>query len=662
MGLLNQYQSTFGEEQLKAEIQEVVRAYRHSWDIYSELLQNAVDSINRRYLIYSDPEYYLYKEFRERYPEINTDLDYRGEIKIIWDCEKRQLTVRDNGIGMDSKKIQNYILPKGSGKKIGKDYGFKGYGLTFATFVSKEINIISKFIADPNIFQIKLNGCFGWLAKGEKFPNGAENEPKKIEEPTVSDSGTIITVTLEEEYSELYPAIASIDQMLDIIKKEKDIDKLEYLLRSRTAIGNTRYLFGEQPIVPIDVSLEVIIDGKVHTKKINYSYFHPKDHKLVKDLSYDFKDYVNNLKRVGFIKDFKALYYMQCGEEVGSQRKLTFDVAICAISQGRLSSIEAALGINDDEDFEITSGIYLAINGMPTGIRIDNWAERGGAFLKRYFVIVDTDISMSEQLDPGRKGVSKYYANLISDHVKKMFGQIIIEDSDPFGKYAGAHLDTGKVTSEDDGYENFEELLESIEEEIEGYSKEEKIILEKIQEYSSLNRIPSTEQETIVLFYELLQQEIIKGYKTIYISGKATYDAAFTYKINLKEAKNSKEDKLGVAPAIIQEQLSQGKKFYEPKNLRRTKKFCIEFKHTIGKLLSELEGKTEKDPSCIDLLICWDIDIPTNISQTSYTLGEIHDSQRKYHGTTHTLGIIRAEGNTTIPCIVLKTVLEKIYS
>jgi len=61
------------EAQAKSKIREIVRAYRHSWDVYSELIQNSVDAINRLYRIKNDPNFYLYSEFRKRFPDFSSD-------------------------------------------------------------------------------------------------------------------------------------------------------------------------------------------------------------------------------------------------------------------------------------------------------------------------------------------------------------------------------------------------------------------------------------------------------------------------------------------------------------------------------------------------------------------------------------------------------------
>lgn len=109
-------------------MQEIVRSYRHSRDIFSELIQNSVDAINRRHMVHNDPQYYLYQEFREKYGVIEPDPDFRGKLSIELDVDNRTLIVSDNGIGIDPDKIEKYILPKDQKKNLVKIMDLKVMG------------------------------------------------------------------------------------------------------------------------------------------------------------------------------------------------------------------------------------------------------------------------------------------------------------------------------------------------------------------------------------------------------------------------------------------------------------------------------------------------------------------------------------------------------
>jgi hypothetical protein len=137
------------EGRVKGQIEEVVRAYRHSWDIYSELLQNSVDAINRRFRILNDPDFYLYDRYRAD-NELQPDEAYKGRIHISVHIPNRTIEIYDNGAGIRHDKIEEFLLPKGGDKIVTQEYGFKGYGLTFVAFISDE------FLCEACLFMLKM--------------------------------------------------------------------------------------------------------------------------------------------------------------------------------------------------------------------------------------------------------------------------------------------------------------------------------------------------------------------------------------------------------------------------------------------------------------------------------------------------------------------------
>jgi hypothetical protein len=165
------------ENRLKSEIEEIIRAYRHSWDIYSELLQNSVDAINRRYRILNDPDFYLYESYRQKFSGLESNSAYVGHIQITINIPERTIEVMDNGVGILSEKLEDFLLPKGGDKPVTYEYGFKGYGLTFIAFISTEFRIMSRpFLPlDSQAHELHLNGLFDWLADENStvsFPSG----------------------------------------------------------------------------------------------------------------------------------------------------------------------------------------------------------------------------------------------------------------------------------------------------------------------------------------------------------------------------------------------------------------------------------------------------------------------------------------------------------
>ncbi|MDD3592708.1 MAG: hypothetical protein PHO65_08705 [Sulfurovum sp.] len=414
--------------------------------------------------------------------------------------------------------------------------------------------------------------------------------------------------------------------------------------------------------INISINIKFKSDVDYCRKDILYSYYHPKNHEELNVSSYTFDEYNKNLGNAAFNRFFRALYHPIQKIAIGSDitRKFNVDIALCAASQTRLGNIEHRLGLGKaNSDFAIKPGIHLAINGMPTGIH-HNWTKGGGSFA-RFYVVVDADLSISQQLDPGRKGISNYYMDMLEDTIIDLISKTSIGTNDSFGKFSRANLDTGRAADDDDEGEdtNFEQMIEAYNSALTTYSDDQNLILKKLKKISSFEKIPSTEHETIGLFYDLLGRNIIKGYLTRTISGGTTYDGMFGFDLSVDEDNISPKDSNGIAEIYAQKARNDGKS-----SLGLTKSklaLCIEFKKNLGEFLNEIKGKTDKDPNTIDILICWDASINYSINGTLYNLGQVIDTQRRYHGVTHKLGLIGLGGyNTEISCIFLKDLIAKI--
>ena len=663
------------EREMKVKVREIVRAYRHSWDVYSELLQNSVDAINRRFRIMNDPDYYRYDEYRVRFPQLQPDPSYRGKIAIRISVQDKEIEVRDNGVGIASDNIERFLLPDGSDKRMGQEYGFKGYGLTYVAFISRSFSIVSQpFLpTEADVHEFALTGLFAWLTSDENtsFPDG----PVPNTQPTVQSSAqpwnTIVKVSLDDDYVTRFPAISSAQQAIELVGSRDRLSAFEYVLRTRTAIGNTRVLFSKAPVVPIDISLSVhFAEGdEVFDMEIPYRYFHPKEHEEVANNAFEFDEYVGQLTRAGFDRGFSGLYHTVTDVTVGTLKQIKCDYALASISTTRLTNIEDKLGFSEVEsgDVDVSYGVYLAIDGMPTGVRIDDW-DRRGAYLKRYFVVVDAAMDISNQLDPGRKGISKYYALQMSEKAIELLNTSRIGDSDSFARYAGRYLDYGQSGRQVNLPEGFLERIKVAREKGQQQERTQADTLAKLRKVSSLEYFPSDEQGVVALFHELVARGIIKGYRSVYLAGSsAIYDAALEYSIECIPENTFPLDPVGVGQAFVADLKRQTNSlFYEHKNhylgFTALPELCVDFKRSIGGLLQEVlmrSGTSSKDPNLLNLIITWDDEIPSSIESTAYTLDTVIDKRRKYHGTTHRLGLTR-EYSTEIQCIVLKDVLNRL--
>lgn len=330
------------ESNLRNDIQEIVRAYRHSWDIYSELIQNSIDAINRRHMLLNDPESFLYTDLGKESIEINTAPDYRGRIKLRIDIPANTITIYDNGVGIPANRVEDFLLPKGGDKVLGRDYGFKGFGLTFVAFISEEFSITSRYFAsdDNRANKLALDGLFTWLAdetKAVPFPTTPIQDVIQTEDD-MGEWNTVIRVKLAENYVGRFSAVSAAGKAVALAncgwadggEKHEKPEGFLYLLRTKTAIGNTRPLFSIPPTVVVECELEVVTSNNetISGIEVPYSYYHPKDHDEVSIDAHDFASYYESHKLAGASRTFRGLYHTITDVDVGVVKKRGLNVTL----------------------------------------------------------------------------------------------------------------------------------------------------------------------------------------------------------------------------------------------------------------------------------------------------------------------------------------------
>ena len=680
MGIYNSIKNNYDSERdttVRRNIQDIVRSYRFFWDPFNELIQNSVDAINRRYRVLNDPSFYLYNDLRKKY-SITPDPNYKGQILIeVWPSEKK-LRVSDNGTGISAPLICKLLCPDSSDKRKGFEYGYKGKGLTFAAFITNKFSIISKYFLSDKTYRFDVNGLFNWMRDDSStlsFPTTPMEDPQIDSSSSLCDYNTSVSLTLDDDYSSKFGA-PSLDSVFSMFESQQSIDCFSVLLRSKTAIGNTRYLFKKDPIVPIDVQLTVYdADGsKTYDQPVPYKFYHPKDADIFSSSSYEFDDYVNGLT-LGNPNKFTCLYFSTDSPiTIGTRSTIKANIHIIMITATNLNRLNEYLGFGDyDYDNPISHaclhpGIYLSIDGMSTGIQIDNWSQRGGD-LKRYYVIADCDLSISDELDAGRKGISEGRGKQISDEVYDLLmnHKASSPNSNVFHTYSKNIIigNTHKTEENDDFIDRIAEATKQAE--------ADKVTSKGIYKYivsnTSLLHTPMNEEEVRTLFHELLSRNIIKGYKTLYdAANRADYDAAFTYELDLSGALIEDGDRIGI-PKLVK--FNMGKSTskitlndaYINMGLNNKEALCVEFKPSVVELLYELKQRPSsvKDAQRIDLLIVWDTE--EDKIQPNYPhcgLSAVVPARKYLHSITHKLEISLPDINTSIYVISLKKLLEEL--
>ena len=80
---------------VKKQVINLLRSYNGWWDIFAELIQNAMDAVYQQYELTGGHNYD---------PHINIQIDMRI-------ADSNSIRVSDNGLGMDTDDLQNLFKP-----------------------------------------------------------------------------------------------------------------------------------------------------------------------------------------------------------------------------------------------------------------------------------------------------------------------------------------------------------------------------------------------------------------------------------------------------------------------------------------------------------------------------------------------------------------------
>ena len=167
---------------LKREITNILNSYVGWYDPFCELIQNALDAIDKR---------------REE------DKKFTPQVHILIDLLKNSISVTDNGIGFKEAEYKKFLAPNFSFKAGGTTRGHKGVGTTYLAYGFNYIQIATK---TPDFFAIGvMKGARHWLSDlaPATNPNVVADKDNVVDSFFYEiDRGTSMTIKCD---SESYP-------------------------------------------------------------------------------------------------------------------------------------------------------------------------------------------------------------------------------------------------------------------------------------------------------------------------------------------------------------------------------------------------------------------------------------------------------------------------
>lgn len=613
----------------KREIKNILKSYVGKYDSFSELIQNAMDAVDRRSQIEQPGSY-----------------DKRLWLTIDLRKPENSFTIVDNGIAFNEKEFESFLAPNISFKNDGGTRGNKGVGATYIGYGFNTLQFGTK--GNGFDFQGQLIDGRNWVDDYKGNYTRPQIVPAKLDNDTFStiSRGSIFKIKFGGENTRpkdlTWYGATTAEQWL-------------FLLLIKTPLGSISYIDEKSNSIKFEVTV-IDTNGNITTKSdIDASYMYPH---LQINTSINLKDvlvYQDNLVKANRDKDNlppkftmgNGLYEVFSSEDILQMRKSdvifaelveTFQVEAYAYFTYSTSVWDA---FNDSKAKlrkgyrVLRGGIQLANNRMPQGDLVpipltSNIGHQNQCHVVVHFKDADPDL--------GRKG--------FQPELKELAEKISLSIISRFQKWNKKLLkvDTGVKPDIEKELSVYEWVKAQ-----EAHELSRPLIINNKKFFAPINEIsitsePQSEQDVIVLFNQLIAGGVIRGMKLLATSQKKQYDGVYKFHIKkpLENHVFHKEDN----PLGVEEFHFNDEHISPPK--------ILEYKYNLDALIREFENgdKNEKD---IHLAICWEIGSEWNKSYQAMSyldLDNLH--QRDYHGLTHRLD----SGTTRFHVIALKELIE----
>lgn len=596
---------------LKREIKEILGSYVGWFDPFNELIQNALDSIELKKSI---------EKPRSRYiPTVNITINIKDQVLIV----------SDNGVGLDEKQFNQFLVPFFSFKS-GKTRGHKGVGATYLAYGFNYIQVTTK---------TKLFSTCGKMINARKWlsdPNPSGNPEVIFDKKGALDKGF-----------DKFDTGVSIAVKFDNSTHPKDLGYLKTdspeswmkILQIKTGLGA---IIKNDAIV---VNLTVISErGKSQTltkKGIEYFFVERFDNVmksqtfrlLQESIDKHYKRFgLQNQRLPSSLQSFDCLYDTWTGDELLSIVDLDEDeknvfynhtpVIYCgfAYSTKIFSDFNESLNIRAKYNI-ISGGFQMAANNMPQGeiyqIPLFRYTGRQNQI---HFVFHFENYSP----DLGRKGYNKEIMDFCKSVSEKITTKYLLKYKDYLRASTGATTDIIREKKVDD----WKDEMKKYENDYPLVIKHEKFFLPTKQ--VGITSKPSREQDVIALFNQLIAGGVIRGIRVMSTNERFTYDGLYRIIIDRPTTNhifNKDDNPLGILADK-----------FDPKDLPfKSSPSILEYKYCLDGLIEDIITE-DKNSNDIGLVVVWSTG---DMYKSNYHITSLLDtdnlSERQYHGVTHTI-------------------------
>lgn len=614
----------------KREIKNILKSYVGMYDPFSELIQNAMDAVERR----AD-------ELKEN--------KFKPTLWLEVNLKENSFSITDNGIGFNEKEFRSFLAPNISFKNGGHTRGNKGVG---ATYIGYGFDLLQFGTKVPD------HEFHGELAFGRKW---VDDSSGGVTRPMVTQRkpkpSPLNLVTRGSTFKIKFGGIDTRPKDLSWYSAT-NVDQWVYLLLIKTPLGSVTMGSADSSII---FNLTVIdkAGASTHLKnqKCGYIYPHSKisasvnlkevltaQAKLQKQGKDSSELPPRFFKSNGIFESFETEELLQLlpsnketfGEliekyQISAYGYFAYSTSVWDQFNDTLARLRKGYRV-------LKGGLQLANNEMIQGELItipltSNVGHQNQCHVIVHFVDAEPDL--------GRKGFQpelKEAAETIASEIVKRFQK------------------WRRLLKKDTGADSNDERERDLHKWVKDQEKHEEskpLSLTNKNFFAPTNEIsitsePLSEQDVIVLFNQLIAGGVIRGIKLLATSQSQQYDGVFKFIIKEPIA-NHIFDKINNPLGV--DSLQHKKEFIGPPRI-------LEYKFNIDALIRDFESdfKSEKE---IHLAIAWELgkEYKKNYSITSLLdLQNIH--LRKHHGITHIL----TSSTSELHIIILKELVDYLNS
>lgn len=616
------------EEASKRIVYNILKSYTGYFDVFSELIQNALDAV----------------QARGRTGEVG----YKPRIWISIDVPSGLVQVTDNGIGMSNAEFRYCLRPNVSFKRQTELRGHKGVGATFLAYGFSFMRLQSR--KQGSELAAILRQGRQWAEDSSGTVPRPKFEAVKFDAPLLEgqSSGTSVGIFVGKAPGERPKNLGWIGA--------QTAEQWSEILRIKSPLGGIYLSAGGAP--NIDVLIEVnSAEGTRTTKEISRpDYYYPHEipglkiqtvsdvskaiEKIDGDTTTKFAKVGQEYKRLDALWDIWDKSQILAEESPFSsalteEAKTLIEKHNVVVYAVFLRSAKIWGEFNDDVlrlrkgQRLIHGGLQLASDFMPQGdLSIIPLTSTIGYQANTHVVVHFTDGNP----DMGRK--------VFQPELTELGEQLAVRAVNVFKRYL-THLkpDTGAqvITPEKELYDWKREQ--------EQYRDKNPLAFSTGHGSVALISKPRQEQDVIALFHEFIGMSLVRGYKFLGTSQSDRYDSLFLWDYDsVPKFAFSKDNRLGVSKELAAIGVS------EPK--------VLEYKYSFDGLITDLD-REEKFAKQIDLVVCWSVG--RSYRERFYfeplLVGD-EGSSRSFFGSTHQAYLAGSHGQPLFEVIVLEDLVS----